>query len=281
MSHHTTSPETALTGTVVDGRITRRTALTGAAAVGTLATTTALTTADASATTVGLYDKMHAIDASTTGMLAVAVHDHRNGHLWQYNAPARNECASIVKVLILATVCYRAQAARRALSTWEKQQATQMIRVSDNTAATNLFASVGRAPGLQAMANRLGMTQTRVNSAWGLTTTSAYDQLILLNEIGWRGTFLTAANRSYILGLMGSVTASQRWGVGSVGTSVVKDGWLSYNGLWRINSIGRVTGPGRDYSLAILQRGTPTMGIGTSVANRVAQTIYTQLATPL
>ena len=259
--------------------VSRRTALTGALALGATGGVSTLGATQASATTVGLYDKMHAIDASTTGGLSVAVHDRRSMRVWQYNAPFRNECASIVKVLILATVCSRAQKAGRGLTAWEKSQASPMIRVSDNNAATNLWRSVGGAPAVQAVANSLGMTSTRAAGAWGLTTTSAYDQIVLMNEISWRGRLLNAANRGYILTLMGQVAADQRWGVGSIGTSQVKNGWLPYAGLWRVNSIGHVGG-NRNHTLAILQR-TPTMAIGTSVANRVAATIHAHLATAL
>lgn len=261
--------------------LTRRQALIG---MGTLGASFALPgifgASNASATTAGLYEKIHAIDAATAGSLSVAVYDRRSARVWQYNAPLRNECASIVKVLILATVCYRAQSQGRGLSAWEKSQASSMIRFSDNTAATNLWRSVGGAPAVQAMANRVGMRQTVVSSAWGLTTTSAYDQIVLMNEICWHARTLRATYRGYIITLMGQVTASQRWGVGSVGTSQVKNGWLPYNGAWRINSIGHVGGYGRNHTLAILQR-TPTMAVGTDVANRVARTMWTHLATAL
>lgn len=262
------------------GGMTRRHVLTGALGLGAGAALPAVSAASAGATTVGLYDKIHAIDAATTGGLAVAVHDRRSMRVWQYNAPFRNECASIIKVLILASVCYRAQSAGRALTAWERSQASPMIQWSSNDAATALWNSVGGAGGVQAMASRLGMTSTWASGAWGLTRTSAYDQVVLMNEISWQGRLLNAANRSYILTLMGQVAAGQRWGVGSVGASQVKNGWLPYAGQWRINSIGHVTGGGRNHTLAILQR-TPTMPIGTNVANRVAATVYTHLATPL
>lgn len=260
--------------------LSRRALLTGTAGLAGTAALTTATAREASATTVGLYDKIHAIDASTSGMLQVAVYDRRSGRFWQYNSPQRNECASIVKVLILAAVCWRAQTQNRPLTAWEQSQASSMIRYSDNTAATNLFKSVGSAPAIQAMANRVGMVQTVANSSWGLTTTSAYDQMLLMNEICWHGRVLWASHRSYIITLMGQVTSSQRWGVGSIGSSQVKNGWLPYNGLWRINSIGHVGGGGRNHTLAILQR-TPTMDIGVSVANRVASTMYYHLATAL
>lgn len=252
----------------------------GAAAPTAQATTRQTTQPAALAPIDDLWKKIHAIDASTTGMLQVVLHDSVSGKWLHYNNPPRNECASIVKVLILATVCQRAQAAGRALTAWERSQAAAMIRYSDNTSASNLFRSVGGAPALQAMARRLGMTQTVASSAWGLTRSSAYDQVLLMDELAYRGRVLSATNRQYILGLMGTVTASQRWGVGSYGTAQVKNGWLPYGGAWRINSIGRVTGSGRNYTLAIMQK-LPTMASGTSVANRVASAVYQQLAKPL
>lgn len=260
--------------------VTRRSLILGGAGVAAAAAAGVGLAEDTEATTVGLYNKIYSIDAATTGGLSVAVKDRRSGRVWTYNAGMRNECASIIKVLILASVCWRAQAAGRGLTAWEQGQASIMIRYSDNTAATNLWRSVGGAPGVQAMANRLGMYQTRTSTAWGLTTTSAYDQMLLMNEICWNGRVLRSGHRSYIISLMGSVSTGQRWGVGSYGASQVKNGWLPYNGQWRINSIGHVGGNYRNHTLAILQR-TPTMEIGVNVANRVAATLYNHLATPL
>lgn len=230
----------------------------------------------ANATTAGLYEKIAAIDSATSGTLSVAVKDRRSGRFWTYNAGFRNECASIVKVLILATVCYRAQSAGRGLTSWESGQAGLMIRYSDNTAASNLWRSVGGAPAVQAMANRIGMYQTRTSTAWGLTTTSAFDQMQLMSEICWNGRVLRSTYRGYIVQLMSQVVGYQRWGVGSIGTAQVKNGWLPYNGQWRINSIGHVGGGGRNHTLAILQR-TPTMEIGTATANKVAAALYYHL----
>lgn len=264
----------------VTSGLTRRQALLGAGVASTSLALPAVGAADASATTTGLHQKIYSIDASTSGGLSVAVFDRRSGRTWQYNGGFRNECASIVKVLILATACYRAQSQGRDLSSWEKSQAGVMIRYSDNASAINLWNSVGGAPAVQAMANRLGMYQTATKSAWGLTTTTAYDQILLMNEICWNGRVLRGVYRGFILSLMGQVASGHRWGAGSVGAVQVKNGWLSYNGAWRVNSIGHVGGYGRNHTLAILQR-TPTMSIGTSVANRVAKTMWDHLYTPL
>ena len=64
----------------------------------------------------------------------------------------------------------------------------------------------------------------------------------------------------YELNLMANVESDQRWGVpaaaGPTATAVyVKNGWLSSdsdNGLWVVNSIGRIVEPGHDWLIAIL-----------------------------
>ena len=262
---------------------TRRNVLSAAVAASTATAASAMSVAatpTAVADAPSLWRKVYSLDASTLGSLSVAIHDRRSGAMWTYNPNFRNECASIVKVLVLATVCDRTQQSGRSLSTWERTQASAMIRYSDNASTTRLWTSVGGAGAVQSLAYRLGMRQTMTSRSWGLTRTSAYDQVVLQNEIAYRGAILNAANRAYIAGLMGSVTPSQRWGVGSVGIAQVKNGWLPYAGAWRINSVGHVTGGGRDYTLSILQR-ISTMNSGIDVANRAASIVYNHLATPL
>lgn len=260
------------------GSFSRRTLLAGS---GASLGAAAFVASNASATTAGLYARLNAIDARTPGGLQVSVHDHRSGRRFTYNAPMRGQCASVVKVLILATACYRAQLLGRTLTATEKAYALPMIQVSDNASATWLWDNVGGAPAVQAMANRLGMYQTVVSTTWGATTTSAADQVLLLDEIAYLGRYLSAASRGYVLGLMGSVTPSQRWGFGMYGISENKNGWLPSPDGWFINSIGRVTGGGRDYTAAVMQTRLTSMAVGTSNATQVAAALYAQLSTPL
>lgn len=256
--------------------ITRRSAL----ALTTISSAFALSPR-AQANPANLYTQIAALDQRNAGLLSVSLFDNRSKNWMSYNGGLRTECASIVKALILGTVCFQAQTARRSLTTWEKRTATCMIQVSDNDSATALWNSVGGAGSVAAFAARVGMTQTLVTHSWGLTRTSSYDQVLLLNEYCWGGRVLAASYRSFIMGLMGSVTPSQRWGVGSYGLNHIKNGWLPYAGSWRINSIGHVGGAGtRNYTLAILQQ-TPTEGGGINIANQVALTCYNALATAL
>ena len=86
------------------------------------------------------------------------------------------------------------------------------------------------------------------------------------------GGALTSAERDYALSLMENVAADQAWGVSGgvpAGTTVaLKNGWLPLDAAssdWQINSIGWVSGHGRDYVLAVLTNHNPseTYGIDT------------------
>lgn len=222
------------------------------------------------------------IDSETKGVLSAAVYDHRTGHNWTFDPTERHETASIVKVLVLSTVCYRAQKSGRDLTAGEKTLADAMIRFSDNNATSKLWASVGGTVPVQQFADRVGMKHTKAGpgGTWGITLTTAPDQILLMNEIVWQGKLLQEKYRRYILSLMGNVTPEHRWGVGRYGKAQVKNGWLPYNGRWVINSIGHVGGAGRDYTLTILQT-VPTMDLGTRTADRVAKTVYDRMADKL
>ena len=93
---------------------------------------------------------------------------------------------------------------------------------------------------------------------------------------------LSAASRSYALGLMSRVIASQRWGVPAgapAGVTVhVKNGWLprpTYG--WRIHSIGSFSSRGRNYRIVVLSENNPTMAYGIRTIENVAIVIHRDL----
>ncbi|MDC2952613.1 serine hydrolase [Streptomyces heilongjiangensis] len=198
------------------------------------------------------------------------------------------ETASIVKVDILAALLLRAQDADRALTAREMAYAATMIRDSDNTAATALWESIGRAEGLDAANERFGLTRTEGGDGlyWGLTRTTAADQLVLLGQVFGDDdeSELSAASRTYVRRLMGQIAAGQDWGVsaaaadGSAGSSTgagfaLKNGWLprTATGLWVINSVGRVTVDGRDRLVAVVSHGNTTKAKGIALVEAAAR----------
>ena len=104
--------------------------------------------------------------------------------------------------------------------------------------------------------------------AWGLTTTTAADQVTLLDRLAEpnevRST--SASRRRTHCDLMEHVTPSQAWGVsagvGAGATVALKNGWLPVSSGWAVNSIGWIHGDGRDYILAVLTADQPTEQTG-------------------
>lgn len=218
---------------------------------------------------------------------SVAVYDTRTRATYSLNPTWTNECASIVKVLILVTLQRARRRAGGALTASDRSLATSMIRVSDNDAASTLLRRAGGLSALQTMARDLGMARTTVDPAgrWGITRTTSVDQVVLMRAIAWGTPHLTLAERQYALSLMKSVVSSQRFGVGQSASGVtiaVKNGWLPRStGAWRHNSIGTVSGGGRSYAVAILTRGNGSDASGRALTTDLARIVYSQLATPL
>ena len=78
---------------------------------------------------------------------------------------------------------------------------------------------------------------------------------------------------------MEQIESDQRWGVSAglpIGTSVaLKNGWLPIGpNNWQVNSIGWISGGGRDYTLAVLISGSPTEQYGIETVETVAAAVY-------
>ncbi|MET8325392.1 serine hydrolase [Streptomyces sp. NPDC005181] len=182
--------------------------------------------------------------------------------------------ASIVKVDILAALLLRAQDQGRELTGYERGRAVTMIENSDNAAATALMQAIGGAAGLDAANTRFGLTSTAAAAAWGLTQTTAADQLVLLKTVFGTHSELTDDSRAYLQRLMRNVAADQHWGVSAAGSDwALKNGWMprSATGLWDINSIGQVKAQGHTYLVAVLSAGQRTMATGIERVESVAK----------
>jgi hypothetical protein len=171
-----------------------------------------------------------------------------------------------------------------------------MIEDSDNDAATSLWGEADGAAGIGAYNDRAGLTRTTPSECvtcvgfawpgWGLTTTVPQDQLTLLKQLITPGPrpLLSDAERSYALSLMENVAPGQRWGVsGGVPAGVtvaLKNGWLPLdhaNTDWQVNSVGWISGDGRDYLIAVLTTGNPAEQYGIDTINALSALIWTAL----
>jgi hypothetical protein len=225
-----------------------------------------------------LAKAMKSVTPTGDQKVSVAVLDLTSGESATYGGTAF-DTASIVKVDILATLLLQAQDAGRQLTATEKSYATTMIENSDNDSASALWRIIGKAGGLDAANKTLGLSGTTGGDdmLWGLTQTTAADQLTLLQQVFGDDSKLSSASQSYIQGLMKQIEADQQWGVSAAADGskwALKNGWLarSTTGLWDVNSIGRVTGEDGDrYLVAVLSKGSTTQTKGISLIEAAAK----------
>ncbi|WP_306940927.1 serine hydrolase [Streptomyces phaeochromogenes] len=227
-----------------------------------------------------LAEAVEAVAVEDGAAVSVAVLDVSSGESAVYGDGAF-DTASIVKVDILASVLLRAQDAGRGLTAQEKTYAAAMIRNSDNASATALWTAIGQAEGLRAANERFGLLDTEGGDGalWGLTQTTAADQLTLLRQVFGAESELSEASRAYLAGLMGEIAVGQGWGVSAAASGVgaseiaLKNGWLprSATGLWDINSVGRVSADGREFLVAVLSDGNSSKEKGVSLVEAAAK----------
>ncbi|WP_262058492.1 class A beta-lactamase-related serine hydrolase [Streptomyces sp. STR69] len=225
-----------------------------------------------------LAKAMKSVTPAGDQKVSVAVLDVDSGESATYGSAAY-DTASIVKVDILATLLLQAQDAGRQLTATQKAYATTMIENSDNNSATALWNMIGTADGLDTANKTFGLTGTKGGDGplWGLTQTTAADQLTLLQQVFGDDSKLSSASKSYLQGLMGKIEADQQWGVSAAADGSqwrLKNGWLarSATGLWDVNSIGRVTAPdGHEYLIAVLSKGSTTQNKGITLIEAAAK----------
>jgi beta-lactamase class A len=227
------------------------------------------------------------------GRITVAAYDTASRQTWLYRPHDAQATASVVKVDIMAALLEQATETSATLSQSQASELQRMIELSDNDAATSLWNTVGGTEGLRAFNSHVGLVETTPSTCvecpdfpwpgWGLTTTTAGDQIQLLKTIAFPNAILTNASRLTALDLMDNITPSERWGVtGGVPADVpvaLKNGWLPLsNGDWQINSVGWIRGQGRNYLLAILTTGNPSENYGIETTNEISSLVWQALA---
>ncbi|HYB16951.1 MAG TPA: serine hydrolase [Streptosporangiaceae bacterium] len=230
--------------------------------------------------------------AARAGTVLAAVYDLETGQTWSLGTGQPQAEASVVKLDVLETLlAQRGGSSPAGLSASDQSLAQQMIEDSDNDAATSLWYEVGGAAKISSFNAAVGLKRTVPSPCvvcagfpwpgWGLTTTVPTDQLALLRELVMPGPLLTGAERRYALSLMENVTPSQRWGVsGGVppqATVALKNGWLPLDSAgddWQVNSVGWISGSGRDYLLAVLTTGNPAEQYGIDTIGALAALVW-------
>ncbi|WP_238428726.1 serine hydrolase [Frankia nepalensis] len=207
--------------------------------------------------------------AMRPGAVSVALYDRNTGLTVDVSNSDRKgwETASTVKLDILAALLTQTGEGGQ-LAAAQLRLARPMISVSDNATASALWRQAGGQGGMDGFFRNLGMSSTTagMGGKWGLTKTTAFDQLRVLRAVSYPGPVLSENARATAAGLLDTVVSSQRWGLTAGvpdGVAVqIKNGWLPYDGGWVINSLAHVHGAGKDYVMAVYTRNSPTMGVG-------------------
>lgn len=183
---------------------------------------------------------------STGALRGVRIHD-------------RFHSASLVKAMLLTAYLERVETEERPLSAAEEALLDPMIRVSDNDAASAVFALVGET-GLQRLALEAGMTDFSTNAAWGYTEVSAADQARFFSRLD---SLLPRGSAHFARELLAGIVPTQRWGIPTaaepLGYRVMfKGGWLE--GI--VNQAARLERDETTLSIAVLSDENPSMGYG-------------------
>jgi hypothetical protein len=231
--------------------------------------------------------------ATRSDTVTAAVYNVTTGQLFTLHPGIRQAEASIVKVDILSTYLWEGMKDPGTIAPGEQSVIESMIEDSDNDSATSLWDQVGAPSSIASFNSTIGMTSTTPSACvvcpdfpwpgWGLTTTTAEDQVDLLRQLVLPNSVFTTSQRQYALKLMESIEPSEAWGITSgvpAGVTVaLKNGWLPLSGNedWQVNSIGWVDGAGSDYIIAVLTTGNSTEQYGIDTIQTLSADVWTSL----
>jgi hypothetical protein len=180
------------------------------------------------------------------GAVSFAVRTERR--VWARDASRPVPAVSVLKVMLLVAYLRRVDVRGRALHPADRALLAPMVRWSDSAAASRVRDIVGNA-GLVRLARRAGMRHFHAAPIWGNSIVNASDQSRFLLHIE---RLLPRRHRRTALRLLGSIVASQRWGIARVrprGWALYfKSGWGSGSGA-------------ADHQVALLRRGRRRLSV--------------------
>jgi hypothetical protein len=201
------------------------------------------------------------------GHIGFAIAD-TGGRVTGYHLHQRFASASLVKGMLL--VAYLRRVGKGSLSPGGRALLYPMIHVSDNNAASAVFAIIGGQSGLQRLAKTVGMTDFGTSPAWGFTQMSPADQarFFFVQE-----SLIPKHLRGYARELLGGVAAEQSWGIPAAARPrfrvFFKGDWNPAHGI--VNQAARLERRGAKVAIAVLQDSTPSMGYGEMTISGVTQ----------
>jgi len=212
--------------------------------------------------------------STRAGRASFAVIDSR-GRLRGMHLHEHFATASVVKVMMLVAYLQMLDAQHRALGAADSALLYPMIHVSDNDAASEVLAIVGRGA-LARVARAAGMSDYAPAAGWwAFTQTSSADQARLMFALP---RLIPSRFYGYARGLLEGVEASQSWGIPPVARPrwrvYFKTGWLPEEGIF--TEVARLERHALSFSLAVLTGGEPSKSYGEQTIAGVAAALLTR-----
>jgi D-alanyl-D-alanine carboxypeptidase len=180
--------------------------------------------------------------------------------------------ASVVKAMLALAVLR--SASDRALTADERALLRPMIVVSDNDAASTIYARVG-AGALYAIARATRMKHFDVGFNWADAQLTAYDQARLFLRID---RLTPRRHRGYFRDLLASIVSYQRWGIAPVAEARGFD--VMFKGGWRtgiFHQVALLERNGKRIALAVLTR-SADHGYGRETQSGIAARVLAPLS---
>jgi Beta-lactamase enzyme family len=213
------------------------------------------------------------------GSVSFAIVDER-GRIHGFHRGTHYSSASLVKAMLLVAYLNRGNVKRRGLHAGDRRLLGPMIRVSDNDAASAVYAQVGPG-GLQRLARRAGMRRFVANPVWGGCQVTARDQARFFARID---RLLPRRHRKYALGLLRRIVPAQRWGIPRGlprgWHAHFKGGWNPDGDLWRVHQGALLRRRGRHLGLAVLTAGDPGLAYGAETIQGVTSRLLRGFRSP-
>ncbi|MFI6479624.1 serine hydrolase [Nonomuraea sp. NPDC050663] len=219
--------------------------------------------------------------AGRPGPVTATVWDLKTRKIYRYHRQERMITASTAKAQILMALLLKTPWSKLDKAT--RRDADIMIRHSDNHAADRLWLRIGGAAGFTRAGRKFGLKHTAGVPGdcldlycWGITRTSADDQVRLMNALVSPGSPLAEADRRQVRRLMGDVVDGQDWGVGAGACkgqdTSLKNGWLKRISTkkWAVVSVGLID---ERYAVAVLTEGSAEAADGIATVEGVVRRI--------
>ncbi len=216
---------------------------------------------------------------SRTGFVSFATLNSE-GRLRGLDSDRQYAAASVVKSMLLAAETRRLNHDGGEIDSETDSLLTAMITASDNAAADSIYARVGDA-GLNAAAERAGMSHFTVAGHWGNAQIAAGDMALFFSDLDRQ---FPRRFREYAKGLLGSVIESQRWGIPAVAGDHwavrLKGGWLPDHALVHQAVELRERDGSRSMSIVVLTDEQPSFEYGIETVQGTAARLLSRDGNP-